>query len=93
MRQTGAVNARKALWWGRWGKVPYPQVLRYSFQSEPVSIAECVAFCSETSFFIEENDGAAAPDSLLRFAAVLRRGEGMTDGNLGLQYREKTGTL
>ena len=32
-------------------------------------------------------------DSLLRFVAVLRRGEEMTDGNLGLQYREKTGTL
>ena len=38
-------------------------------------------------------EGRCPSDSLLRFAAVLRKGEGMTDGNLGLQYREKTGTL
>ena len=31
------------------------------FRIEPVSIAECFAFCSETSFFTEENDGAADP--------------------------------
>ena len=38
-------------------------------------------------------EGQCPSDFLLRFAAVLRKGEGMTYGNLGLQYREKTGTL